>query len=788
MSFNDKIMVVIDATSNGAVKEMDRLQRSTKEADKGVAALGKTLKTGLVAGAAAFAGAGLVSFLNDSVTAYSDAAKKAGELAKATGGTVANVSRMTAALQDNGVSAEQTAALLSKFTATVGKNDALLGKYGVTLKKNADGSADYADAMVQVIDNISKIGDASQRQAALTEVFGKKQAAVFQELAASGVSLSDAMAAVSKYRVFSEDDVARAVAYDDAMDKLGGSVQGLQFALGEALVPALSVTADALAEVVEFMSGIPVEVYAAVGAFVALKGASKFIGPLISDLALASTGLGAAGPKLASLAASAGKFIGVAAAVTAVVEAFQAWQDVKDASVSLDNVTLSLEQQAVQLNKTDSLWRTLVVGNNVQKSMESITKALRDQAQATLDNANATDTNKAAAQRLIDQLGQGTLEQQTANLATEEGRRAQEAYAVSLSESAAAALAAENAQRDLNDTITAFLNNDPSVTWQDITTAAQGAAEAQGLVAEATRIAAEQMAIATGDVGFFIDALQRLDNIGGSSVESLKADLEGISFTDVAGTWANEALIGAEQAYDTLVGGLKRALETNPQLDLTAWLEQFRGLSPELDAVITQVLADISTDKKIQAALGITEDGTVAETQAKVDALGKPVATTFDLSTGEGVAAAKANKDELAKPVDTTITFATKFDPGGYEAVKARKDYLVQDRTGNIGINVAFSPGGYEAAKARADYLSQARSGSITIAVRLSGTAAAIAAAEEAAGQSISVGAGAAAASRSANMMFSPINMVRVSLDGRELRSVIDDEIRALTPTTQEVA
>ena len=771
----DKIMVVIDASSNGAVQEMDRLKRSTKEADKGISALGKTMKGALVAGAAAFAGAGLVSFLNDSVTAYGDAAKKAGELAKATGGSVANVSRMTAALEDNGVTAEQTAGLLSRFTATVGKNEGLLGKDGVTLKKNADGSADYADAMGQVIDNISKIGDASKRQAALTEVFGKKQAAVFQELAASGVSLSDAMKAVSEYRVFDADDVSRAVAYDDAMDKLGGSVQGLQFALGEALVPALSVTADALAEVVEFMSGIPVEVYAAVGAFVALKGASRFIGPLISDLALASTGLGAAGPKLASLAAAAGRFVGVAAAVTAVVEAFQAWQDVKDASVDLDNVTLSLREQAEQLNRTDGLWRTLVVGSNVQKSMESITKALRDQAEATLDNADASQTNKAAAQNLIDTLGRGTLEQQTANLATEEGRRAQERYAASLSESALAAQEASDTQRDLNDLITAFLNNDPSVAWSDITTAAQQAAEAQGLVSEATRIAAEQMAIATGNVGFFLDALQQLENVGGSSVESLKQQLEGISFADVGDTWANEALIGAEQAYDTVVGGLKAALEQNPQLDLTAWVEQFRGLSPELDAVLDQILADIGTDKKLQAALGITQDPSVGEAKGAVDDLGKPVQTTFDLSTGEGVAAAKANKDELAKPVDTTITFATKFDPGGYDAVKARKDYLVQDRTGRVGIDVDFSPGGYNAIKARVDYLAQNRTATITQVVnQVTGTRA---------------GGGDDGTGRaSANMMFSPINMVRVNLDGRELRSVIDDEIRSLTPARQEVA
>jgi hypothetical protein len=520
------------------------------------------------------------------------------------------------------------------------------------------------------------------------------------------------------------------------------------------------------------MSGIPVEVYAAVGGFVALKGAMGFFGPAlsgaVSDVALAMTGLGAAAENAGGKAELVKKGLGgavsaigpwnlalagLAATFTAVsMGADNAQARLEQFAAGMDGSLQSLQSSAADMLASSSPWERFWV--SLTNSTQSLnpgtwTRILNEALVALFDDSMAdVEVYENALRKVREEMGSTAA--------------------------AAADLAVQ--QKDLNDLITAFLQNDPSVTWADITAAAQEAAEAQGLVTEATRIAAEQMAIATGDVGFFLDALQRLDNIGGSSVESLKASLEGISFADVAGTWANEAVIGAENAYDTILGGLKSALEAKPDLDLTAWLDQFRGLSPELDAVINQVLADVGSDKKLQAALGITPDPSVGEAQAALDALGNPVEGSFDLSTGEGVAAAKASKDELAKPVDTTITFATKFDPGGYDAVKARKDYLVQDRTGRVGIDVNFSPDGYLALKSRVDYLSQNRTATITQVVnQVTGTRA-------------DGGGGSGDTGRSANTLFSPINMVRVSLDGRELRSVIDDEIRALTPTTQEVA
>jgi uncharacterized protein YoaH (UPF0181 family) len=759
MSFTDRILVVLDSTSAGAVKEMDRLQRSTKEADKGVSALGKTMKGALVAGAAAFAGAGLVSFLNTSVTAYSEAAKKAGELAKATGGSVENVSRMTAALQDNGVSAEQTAALLSKFTATVGKNDALLGKYGVTLKKNADGSADYADAMVQVIDNIAKIGDASKRQAALTEVFGKKQAAVFQELAASGVSLSDAMQAVSKYRVFDSEDVARAVQYDDAMDKLGGSVQGLQFALGEALVPALSATADVLAEVVEFMSGIPVEVYAAVGGFVALKGAMSFFGPAlssaVSDVALAMTGLGAVkpgelakgivsaiGPANLALAGLAGAFIAVSLAQDnfeqSVRDAVPRLKELEDAgATSAQAIKQVASEIEANSNVFENFWAALAGdsrgGGGSWKDWLVVIPLLGgylgDLIDAFTEGGDDAQAYENELRKVADEMGA----------------------------LAAATADAEVKQRSLNDILA-----EGGATAEQIAAAASEAAAAQSAANAVTEAAAVAMGLYAVSIQGVVDWQSRLAT-GAADAQSALGSLQDTlgrvgAVMDDPETWENEVVLNTAQAEADLyryVGILANSGLTAEQIiPLLIDLQNRDGTSAEADAVVQGVI-DAITGKSNEVPPLL-------------------VGTALDPNSQANT---QAGIDGLTAPKTTAITVTTEYPGGGYEGAKARADYLSQERKGSIAIDVRFSPDGYNAIKARVDYLAQNRTATITQVVnQVTGTR--VAGVEQ---QSIGGGVNAAA-------MFSPINMVRVSLDGRELRSVIDDEIRALTPARQEVA
>ena len=80
-NMTDRILVVISASASGAVQELDKVSKSAKDADTHADKLSKTMKAGLAAGAAALVGTGLVSFLQNYVSAFADAAKSAGDLA-----------------------------------------------------------------------------------------------------------------------------------------------------------------------------------------------------------------------------------------------------------------------------------------------------------------------------------------------------------------------------------------------------------------------------------------------------------------------------------------------------------------------------------------------------------------------------------------------------------------------------------------------------------------------------------------------------------------------------------
>lgn len=771
--FTDRIAVIIDATSSGAVQELDKLQREAKKTDTAFDTLGKkfgvagsTIKAGLAAGAAALVGTGLVSFLNDSVEAFGDGAKAAGELATATGGTVDEVSRLQAALKGAGIEADASAGLLTKFTTQAGKQSDLLDELGVSLKTGADGSADYADAMVQAVDAIVKIGDASKRNQALVDLFGKKGAQAFQELADSGISLSESMRLVNQYQVFTAEDVARAKAYDDAMDTLDASVQGLQFTLGRLLIPVIAAGAEAFTSLLDAAMAIPGPVYVAVGAFAALNVVMKaqLTGTLLSAGATLWTGLAGAYAQAGGAAAlAAGGIRGLSAAlaanplglvilgITTAVLAFNAAGDrAKKVARGYSDELIGLMESGVS------------AADAVKRTAEQV-----EEASSLLDDLAASGRGQgwlwaappvAVFKTFLDAVRGGGQD-----LATY--RAELEKIAEEYGTFAAAQADASAATQDLNDLIADGITQGPE--FED---AARRAAEAQAEVDENTRLAEEAMARYNQTIGDVLESLGKLDPYG-SDIEDLANQLQGIldmdtsdsalqKLADDAATWGDETKIGAADARDAIIGFLQDADISNAAeaLDL---LKDIKAAVPAAGPVVDALIAEINA----------ATSGNPPET---VDVPWKPAPVPGTVEEAE------TRKAALAEPVNTVITIDSEFAPDGYNAVKARKDYLAQAVSTDLVINTVFSPDGYNAVKARKDYLSQDRTATITVDVAgLSAARAQIDALQPAAsGQQIVL--------PQAN--FSPINLVRVSIDGQQLRAIVRDEVGRVQPEPAGVA
>ena len=682
-SLVDRIMVVIDASSSGAVSEMDKLQGSAKKTDSAFGNIGKTMKAGLVAGAAALVGTQLVQFLNDSVEAYADAAKGANDLAKATGGTVDEVSRMQAALEDAGVSADQSAGMLTKFTTNAGKNKQLLADLNVEFVKGKDGSTDYAATMVAAVDAINQIGDASKRNEALVALFGKAGATAFQDLAASGVSLADAMEAVSKYRVFDQDDVRRAVAYDDAMDSLHASVQSVQFGLGQALIPLLSTTAgafavllDALNPVLDLLTEIPTETLVMVAGFVALNaviqstfvaGAVSAVGTFVASMVTGFVAVGTGAVSMSTVVGGAMKAMSAAllanpvtAALVVIAAGFAAVQIAsKHADEEVNDMIPTLKEfedqglsTADALSKTSAAWlETASTWDKAAMQWENWGWAKN---LATLGAYDAFTDDAAEATK--------NFEDKMSDLREEMGGYAFEAGM------------AQEAQKSLNDLLAEGVTG-----GQEFADAARDSAEANR-EHEATTRASEAAMLAYDDSIYGV--IGRMMELNDTSLEDAKSQLEGLSFTQVGSNWVNEAEKAAKDATSIILQELRTASEDAPGLDPVKFLQDLReGAPPEIQKVIDKMIADFQA-APITSEVGVALDPASA---------GK---TKSDL---EGVAA-----DQTA---DVTV------DVTNDRGAKAAIDTVTADRTARVMVDIPNDKG----AAAVLDNLARARVAPITV-------------------------------------------------------------------------
>lgn len=723
--FTDVISVIINAQSAGAVQELDKLQKGAKKTDTAFDTLGKrigitgqSLKAGLAAGATALIGTGLVKFLNDSATAYAEAAKGAGELALATGGSVENVSRLQAALEDAGVSADKSAGMLTKFTTQSGKNKALLDELGVTLKTGADGTTDYTDAMVQAVDAINKIGDSSKRNQALVKLFGKQGAAAFNELLASGVSLEEAMRRISRSRVFDDSDVRRAQQYDDAIDSFNASMSGLGNTIGRMVLPLLSLGADGLTILVDVVSS-------AVGVFGSLPGPVQAATialaafTVVTKTGLAAAAFEAAATGVLAFTYAAGVMGGVLPLVTGAMKAFTAsllTNPITAVAVAIAAV-VTIAASAAEHKRAE-------MEKNVQRVKELEAEG-KSRAEAVDLVARATADNLKGRKAVSDGFNN-----------SDNIRRQKEALdeaTTAFDNNTSAAQENAEAQGSLKELIEQYIESGGTQVelLGQIDEAARGAAEAKGLDAQSTALAKEAMEKYDTSIQGVIERLKGMDPFG-SKIEDLAGKLQNAldgdpntsmldKISDNVGTWADETKQHADEARQAILDAMAEAAEHDPDFNPLTFLDNVEEEVPQAKGTIDGLRAELAANPMATPWKLEPEPGTVEAAQGALDILKQPVTTSITFNTDfadGGYNAVKARKDYLANEVKGKIDLTTVFNPDGYNALKDRKDYLAQNVTGTVNINTIFSPDGYGALKDRKDYLAQNRTAYIDIVVR----------------------------------------------------------------------
>ena len=782
-----RIAVIISASSAGAVKELNDLQRQADKAGDSFDTIGKraglagsTIKAGLVAGATALVGTQLVTFLDDAVNAYGDAAKAAGELAATTGSSVESVSRMTAALEDNGIASEESAKLLGKFTSGFGKNEAAIRDLGVVLKRGEDGAIDYAAAMVDTIDAINRIPDAAKRAEVIKDIFGKQAVTALNELAASGVDLADAMEAVSKYRVFDTDDVRRAVAYDDAMDALGGSVQGLQFALGQALIPALSGAVEGFAglvesstPVIEFFAGIPAEVYLVVGAVAALNVALKSQlvagafsavltggAQLITGMAILRTemGLTAAAATAASntmkaaflsnpvgwaLIALATAFTGITLATKRsdeqVIRYIDRLHELEDAGHSTaDALGMTAEEFENSAGWMDRFLQGMNTGNwwdwlAPNRWVSAVTGAFTE---GGADVWNFRDRLEDAREELGEyeyKAGLVQVTQAELNELIASGVTSGAEFDAALRDAAEAAQDTAREQEILNAALAAYngITSEAIELTDDFYGALLSTERANQRVTDAIKAYNEEGGQTRENLLDIVDAARSAADAQVQQWEIAQQRL-GIYVSESERAAQRVSALRVQLQQPNLPPDAAARLQQEVASIIAAATRENGGKIPvgftveDIDASIATIQAalnDPNLDPNIRTALEL-DLASLETVKTNIAALGTEGATEVKVEVTAETAEAQGKVDGLKTQLDgvegdrtASVTVTTSFEPGGYEAVKARSDFLAQTRQGLVTIDTSFEPGGYNAIKARSDFLAQTRRGLVNIDV-----------------------------------------------------------------------
>jgi hypothetical protein len=717
MIFTNLIKLLISAETQGAVAPLGQLEKQAAKTDSAFDKMSKTigvssgtLKAGLAGAAAALVGTGLVEFLDRTAGAYADAAIAANQLSAATNASVEDASRFGALAGRYGLDLSALTEIFADLQQASGEGGKNLEALGVTIAKNADGLIDWIGTAVNFLEVLQDIPDATERNRLMFKFFGEEGAKQLMSLVNSGISVKEALEGISTAQIFGTDDVQAAMEYNRAMQGLASAAKDAQFALGRQLAPVVADVTNLLVPLLGVLKNIPVEMLLVVGAARGLQVAFKALmaSNAMSGFAAALVGLPglltrstfsvqALTASLVSLSASAGPLLALVAVISAVVGEIERTKNINAFVTRSDVVTKSLRDQAQELRDTDSVWSTFLEGtdifgpwmNNADKTtmaMWDLTGTIRNQAEAILESETATEAQIIASENLLDVLGDGTIAQQTANLATEEGRKAQEAYADSLAPTEAAAYRASVANKSLTDIIASGI---PS--QQEYANAVSEAAAAQYTQEQNARLAAEAVQAVADASTNAVNATLALNDAQAASREAAR------SVADSVDTQAD-----AQDKLNELKTEPLRKGETREQRNRDIE-RQARDVERQTDAIVSSV--------ERQAAAAVEAEGL---TMDSLEGQARYAETVQEIINSTDLGPAMDEVEELqAKLDEAKIDLAGGWEFGGIKWKGSTSQKEIEEARREI--NLARKAGEPEMARAAQERLNKLQFGSMDL-------------------------------------------------------------------------
>lgn len=292
----NRVTTIFDLDDKGIVSGLKNLRTDIASTDGlmnklkvGAKGFGDVLRQNALPAAAA-AAAVIVEFGRQSVQSFQEGALAAGQFADATGTTAEEASRLIEVADDIGVSADAMRGAIQRMSKAAADGTIDVAGFGNTVAKTAQGNTDVYQTFINTATAIGALGDASAREAAARQTFGKSWAEIAELTKMSADELKAALEGVSDAEVFDAEEVAQARAFRDAVDQLNGSFTGLKNTVGADLVANLTTLAEAANGVIAAFSKLPAGLQDSImGAFNPLSNLTDIWGKF--DTALHGTDL-----------------------------------------------------------------------------------------------------------------------------------------------------------------------------------------------------------------------------------------------------------------------------------------------------------------------------------------------------------------------------------------------------------------------------------------------------------------------------------------------------------------
>lgn len=413
-TFSDKIRLLFEVDDKGSFGKIKREIASADTAagklKSGVSGLGGVLKENL-AGAAMAAGTALAVFAVKAVSAFQQLALESGKFADATGVNVEEASRLGEVAGDLDIELGTLQSALQKLNKAAADGVVDVEGFGNAIIRAEDGTVDAYQTFINAATAIGAIEDPSKRAQAAQEAFGRSYGEIAELMEMDAESLRAALDGVGDGKVISEEELEKAKAFREGMERIRDAVDEVTMAVGGAIAgnsALLETFADSLGTIAKYAD----EAMRVADAFLTvtnpLYGVNRIIGMVGNEMDLTTMSLeemiarleseGFTSDQIALFAedwhrvndavtTTAGSVDGA----TASVERFLAVTDAANASTSRAASVASAHGTALGIlqNKVD----------NYRNSVDKIDEEKLTEIQAAIDAGDI-----ARAERLLNQV------------------------------------------------------------------------------------------------------------------------------------------------------------------------------------------------------------------------------------------------------------------------------------------------------------------------------------------------------------------------------------------------